>query len=553
VIHKIFIASSSKSRGWATDLQELLDTEMPGNYQFVVWHQDVFRPSSFIFSDLENAASTCSAAIFIFAPDDNIIINDETKKITRDNVIFELGLFVGHLGIDRTIVLSSSDTSSYRLLSDIDGLGTVRFSFKPHDDGNRIAALGPAANRIKRHLWQVLEHDSRINASVLKSVGLVGATDTTEHSALSYVTAIESSRTQFMLLGVGADKITSNRQQFLEMVMRIMSNGGLIRLLLLDPDSHAMTMMDDFAATQAGQFRENVKNSLLRIAEIVELCKCRNTIQMRSYFVSNHDHMPPFRLTFVNHDQCIVSPRSLVDKDRAKQQPQLLFTNPATQDGPAYYGAFLRYFESLWRHSNPESVESMIKKIDKFPKRTALVGCVHGRFQPPHKGHRNYILMAKEKCDVLFIGVTQPNIEHLSACSFDPHRAEAANNPLTFDERAEAIRCMLSADKLVEGKDYVIIPFDIDRPEMFLKYVPNAWIQYTTLIDNWNAVKKARLEELGYDVQVLTDRREDERISGTTIRRLAKSGDDLSYQFMVTPEVFTYLQTICFGERLRSI
>lgn len=550
--YKVFIASSGKSKAWATALKERLDDEMSDAYEFVVWDQDIFQPSSFPISDLQRSASTSDAAIFIFAPDDEVTINESTRTITRDNVIFELGLFAGHLGIERTVILSPADTSTYRFLTDLNGLGTVRFSFKPHSDGNYLSAIATPANKIKRHLQKVLEGQNTVTAARLKNLGLVGATDTTEHSSYSYVNAIDASTTQFMLMGVGADKITSNAQRFDEMVRRIVFNGGYIRLLLLDPQSHVMTMMEDFAGVEAGDFRKNVKNSLLRIETLIDRLNCRNTISIRSYFVSNHGYMPPFRLTFINNERCIASPRTLGDKYLGKLQPQLVFENTNATDGPNYYGAFLRYFESLWRQSNPETVESMIRKIDEFPKRTALVGCVHGRFQPPHRNHKEYILTAKARCNVLFIGITQPDIRQLSTCRPDPHRSEASSNPLTFNERAEALRRMLAAEKFIEGRDYVIVPFDIDRPDTFQKYIPNTWIQYTTLIDDWNVIKKSRLEELGYDVHVLYDRRGQDRISGTKIRELAKIDDD-AYREMVTPEVFSYLQGISFGDRLKGL
>lgn len=550
--HRVFIASSGKNKVWATALQERLDDETSDAYEFVVWDQDIFQPSSFAIADLQRVASTSDAAIFIFAPDDEITICDSTMMITRDNVLFEFGLFAGHLGIERTVILAPTDTATYRLLTDLNGLGTIRFPFRPHSDGSYLSAIATPANKIKRHLQRVLEGRSTVTAARLKNLGLVGATDTTEHSSYSYVTAIDASTTQFMLMGVGADKVTSNEQRFVEMVKRIIANGGHIRLLLLDPSSHAMTVMEDFAGVESGQFRNNVKNSLLRIRAIIDRLQCRNTISIRSYFVSNHTYMPPFRLTFINNDKCIASPRTLGDKNLGKLQPQLVFENTNATEGPNYYGAFLRYFEAHWRQSNPETVESMIRKIDEFPKRTALVGCVHGRFQPPHRNHKEYILTAKARCDVLFIGITQPDIRQLSNCQADPHRSETSNNPLTFNERAECLRRMLSVEKYIEGRDYVIVPFDIDRPDTFQKYIPNTWMQYTTLIDEWNVEKKARLEELGYDVQVLYDRRGQDRISGTKIRYLAKIDDD-AYREMVTPEVFSYLQGISFGERLKGL
>jgi cytidyltransferase-like protein len=548
--HKIFIASSGKTRDWATDLQETLDPITAEIFEFEVWHQDIFSPSSFVLPDLLRKAASSSAAIFIFGPDDNIEINGESKTITRDNVIFELGLFTGHLGLNRVLIISPSDKSHYRLLTDVEGLTTIEFSFKPHSDNNRIAALGPTANKIKRHLERVLSGDDPLNINALESVGLTEATFTTEHSSFSYVEALNASSLQFSLLGVGADKVTSNRNQFDDMVERIIANRGVIKLLLLDPNCHYM-VVSHRREEESASLRRNVRKSLVRIKEVIETFQCASRFEIKSYFALNHDHMPPFRLTFVDNDRCIVSPRRFAERDQSETQPQLIFRRSATRGGKGYFGAFNDYFESLWKQATDETVESMLAKIDKYPVRTVPFGCVHGRFQPPHTGHLNYILAAKAQCDILYIGITQPDNESLTECPADPHRSETRNNPLSFNERQEALRHMLTAQKLYERRDYVIIPYDIDSPELLKRYIHSTWTQYTTLIDQWNVHKNARLQRLGYEVKSLTDKREDESVSGTAIRELARASD-IRYRRMVTKEVEIFLDNIGFEARLKK-
>jgi nicotinamide mononucleotide adenylyltransferase len=41
--------------------------------------------------------------------------------------------------------------------------------------------------------------------------------------------------------------------------------------------------------------------------------------------------------------------------------------------------------------------------IMDYTKRT--IGVVHGRFQPFHNGHLEYVLSAKQKCDFLYVGI----------------------------------------------------------------------------------------------------------------------------------------------------
>jgi cytidyltransferase-like protein len=546
--HKIFIASSGKNRDWALDLQESLDRITSESFEFEVWHQDIFHPSSFILPELMRKAVASSAGIFIFGPDDNIEINGEQKTITRDNVIFELGLFTGHLGINRVVIVTPEDSKDFRLMTDADGLTTVKFAFKPHSDNNRIAALGPTVNQIKRHLESVLNSEEPLNINALESVGLSNATYTTDHSSFSYAEAIKATSLQFGLLGVGADKVTANKNEFDEMVERIIHNRGRIRFLLLDPNCYYM-VVNQKTPDAFENLRRNAKNSLIRIQEVINTYQCANRFEIKSYFAHNYDHMPPFRLTFVDNERCVVSPRKFSERDQSELQPQLIFRRSTTKSGIGYFGAFNDYFESIWSSSTEETVESMLAKIDKYPKRTVPAGCVHGRFQPPHTGHLNYILKAKAECETLYIGITQPENDSLTDCPADPHRAETRNNPLTLLERQEAIRRMLAEHKLFERHDYVLLPYDIDSPELLKRYIHPTWIQYTTLIDDWNVKKNQQLKKLGYVVKSLADKREDESISGTAIRTFARNGDK-KYKEMVTKQVAAYLDEINFENRL---
>lgn len=461
--HEVFIASSSASLPWARELQEAIAPRMP-EVIFKVWDQDIFKPSSNAINDLLRTAKRSSAGIFLFSPDDNVTINGKEQTITRDNVIFEFGLFVGQLGLDRAVLITPEGADNFRLLSDANGVTTIRFSFKSHSDEDRQSALGPTVNKIEKKLKQALSSQPPLNIEAMTAVGLLSATSETDHSAFSYREAINAANTYFAVLGVGADKLTSNEEAFERMVKRIMASGGQVRLLLLDPDSYMV--LQDQDESESKQIAESVARSLQRVAETIKRLKCGGYIKIRSYFAINHDHVPPFRITLIDDNQCIVSPRNLDGEDKSKLQPQLIFRSTASPIGSAYQGSFRRYFETLWRNANPETPQSMMQRIRALANKTSQIGCVHGRFQPPHKGHLNYIRDAKARCEVLYIGITQPDIESLAFCAADEHRSARGSNPLTFAERAECLRRMLSEHGYYERRHYIIIPFDIDVPDM---------------------------------------------------------------------------------------
>lgn len=546
LLQSVFIASSSKSLVWARELQEALSGRMP-SVRFAVWDQDIFQPTSNAITDLLKLVKKSSAGIFIFSPDDDIEIDGVQKTITRDNVVFEYGLFVGHLGLERTLLITPALQKNYRLLSDVSGLTTIRFSFDAVEEYDRQALLGPIVNKIEKKIKQTLSENIPVNLSTVESIGIQSATTETADSALSYSDSIRRASSNFALLGVGADKLTSNEPDFEKLVRRVMDRGGEIRLLLLAPDSYVA--LNDDGEERVANISQSVSRSLQRIIELTNKLKCGQNIKIRSYFAISHDHVPPFRLTFLDDEQCIVSPRDLGDADGAKTQPQIAFSKSTKFGSSAYYGAFRRYFEGLWRHANPETPQSMINRIESLNRRSSLIGCVHGRFQPPHKGHLEYILEAKARCEFLYIGITQPDNNNLAYCVSTSHRSDPVNNPLTFGERSECIRRMLFEQGLYERKHFIVIPFDIDEILFLKRYIPQTWMQYTTLIDPWNIDKNLNLENAGYITQVLTDKRLDEKITGTNIRALIRSGNE-EYRNMISSGVSNFLDEIKFRDRI---
>lgn len=179
-----------------------------------------------------------------------------------------------------------------------------------------------------------------------------------------------------------------------------------------------------------------------------------------------------------------------------------------------------------------------------------VAGCVHGRFQPPHKEHLQYIMAAKEKVNKLIIGITQPNPAALAPCDINPHRQERSSNPMSYEERCEAISLMLVESGLREN-DYEFMPFPIDDSEKLSKLLSKDIICFTTIRDEWNLHKVSILKDLGYNVDVLWDKRGQAGIAGTLIRQQIRQGLN-DWQNYVHPSVVDYLINKKIVDRIRS-
>ena len=60
---------------------------------------------------------------------------------------------------------------------------------------------------------------------------------------------------------------------------------------------------------------------------------------------------------------------------------------------------------------------------------------IHGRFQPFHNGHLEYLRGAAARSDEVFVGITNPDPRASSQRPSDPLRHLPESNPFTYVER----------------------------------------------------------------------------------------------------------------------
>jgi hypothetical protein len=88
--------------------------------------------------------------IFVFAPDDTATINGSLLKVTRDNVVYEAGLFGGHLSPGRCFIVIPR-TAKIRMPSDLLGM-TVGHYEDNRTDKNYISAVATFARQVEQEV-----------------------------------------------------------------------------------------------------------------------------------------------------------------------------------------------------------------------------------------------------------------------------------------------------------------------------------------------------------------------------------------------------------------
>jgi predicted nucleotide-binding protein len=137
---RVFVGSSKEGLEIANVIQFLLDEDCDVD----LWNRDVFDLSRGTLETLVSKASSYDFAVLILTPDDLTEKRDEAALTARDNVILELGLFIGAIGRERTFVVSER---SVRLPSDLAGVTIVPFGIRP--DRSLTSVLGPKCHVLR--------------------------------------------------------------------------------------------------------------------------------------------------------------------------------------------------------------------------------------------------------------------------------------------------------------------------------------------------------------------------------------------------------------------
>jgi cytidyltransferase-like protein len=155
---------------------------------------------------------------------------------------------------------------------------------------------------------------------------------------------------------------------------------------------------------------------------------------------------------------------------------------------------------------------------------------IHGRFQPFHNGHLEYLRGAAARSERVFVGITNPDPWRIKEEPTDPLRHLPESNPYTYTERLLMVESV-AAD---EGIAVHVIPFPVNEPELWPAYVPEGITQYLRLFSEWGGTKLDRLREAGYDVIVL-DEGVEKGISGADVREAMRGGAE--WEPLVPPAV----------------
>ncbi|WP_290523547.1 nucleotide-binding protein [Alcanivorax sp.] len=153
---RLFIASSVET----LPVAEAVNVNLDHDLEVTIWKNGTFKLSSSAIDDLVEKSSAIDFALFVFAPDDISQIRSRVEHVVRDNIIFEMGLFVGAIGKSRSFILKPRNVEMH-LPTDLLGVTPADYDAS-RSDNDLVSATNRACALIKSEIDRIglIDHAS---------------------------------------------------------------------------------------------------------------------------------------------------------------------------------------------------------------------------------------------------------------------------------------------------------------------------------------------------------------------------------------------------------
>ena len=347
---RIFIGSSSEGLDMAYAIQENLERVS----DVTVWNQNIFKPSRYVLEDLEEALESFDYGIFVFSPDD-VYIREEKYKTARDNVTFELGLFIGKLGREDCFFITPSDKENYRIATDLLGISTLSYDSE-RMDGNLFATFAPVCNKIKRQIksfddqyaiqarakYDILSNKYP-NKRTLRYLDTACIFDN-RNAFNSFVGYKELFNRAKNIKGIGISLNSITIDWGLADLRNILNeNECIVELLFLDPDGESI---------KRREIEENLEeNTIINITKTTTALARKIKKEYKTEFNYRLYDSPPSLNMYIIDDRYIVL-QHYIQETRGQEAPVFIIINENREIG--LFKTYKSVFQSVWEKSHED-------------------------------------------------------------------------------------------------------------------------------------------------------------------------------------------------------
>jgi predicted nucleotide-binding protein len=140
----VFIGSSAEGLLVAREIQTGLSHDP---FDVVIWTDGVFGPSRVPIESLMAQVDAADFAVLVLGPDDDVKFRGAAVEAPRDNVIFELGLFMGRIDRARTFMVRARGID-LRIPTDLIGVTPLEYDIPPAKDYS--STVGPVCHALRK-------------------------------------------------------------------------------------------------------------------------------------------------------------------------------------------------------------------------------------------------------------------------------------------------------------------------------------------------------------------------------------------------------------------
>ena len=271
---RVFIVSSTETHL----VSEVIKNCLKRHAEVVPWYLDsVWKHGDFILQVLLEQAPKYDFAVIIFAQDDKTISRGNEAYAPRDNVIFEAGLFMAHLGHKRTFIVTPRE-QNLKILSDLAGLVLLSYD-EPTPTSGLEGALKPVCDKICTEIKQ-----QKIRCPEIAARPGPGSFGDTHSQINQLLTQRRESRKPVSVLNIALDMEFTWGLILRDHVMKYDWPGGLIwRSLMMDSTAaDEMRTTSDVASIATAMNREEEINKYCREHE-ADLKRQKIQFECRAY------------------------------------------------------------------------------------------------------------------------------------------------------------------------------------------------------------------------------------------------------------------------------
>ncbi len=316
----VFIGSSSENLDIAYAIQQNIENDS----EPTVWDQKIFGLSEFTLDSLTDKLDQFDFGIFVFSPDDKAIIRNQERPIVRDNIVLELGLFIGRLGRERTFIVAPKEIENFQLPTDLLGI-TIRKYYSDRSDKNLKAALSPTCHDII---------DIIKNKGIKKTkAGLKGILEEKKLALSKEPKFLLDATEQICILGSSLKTIFwDDNKKFLDYLAIAGKNNVMIKILLLKPTSKFVKEKANEEGNKEVEYRRNIEHSIWRFINF------KKNKQIPRFDLFLYDEFPVWFIIIIDDKFAKIS--YFYDKD-AGEAPYYNFDNKGDYNLIKPFGIYL--------------------------------------------------------------------------------------------------------------------------------------------------------------------------------------------------------------------